>query len=131
MPYKDREEAAVYRKEYQRGWYQRHKDTILEKRLDKRRKRELNIRDWFRRYKSELYCMECGENHPACLQFHHRDREEKNFTISNAALRGTSIKTLIKEIKKCDILCVNCHAKRHWRETHETDRWEELLPPVE
>src|SRR5690242_226026 len=89
MPYKDREEAVAYRKEYQRGWYQRHKDKILEKRLEKRRKRELTIRDWFRRYKSELYCMECGENHPECLQFHHRDREEKDFTISNAVLRGT------------------------------------------
>ena len=43
-------------------------------------------------------------------------------------LRGTSIKTLIKEIKKCDVLCVNCHAKQHWRETHETDNWEEIVP---
>jgi len=129
MPYKDREKAAAYRQEYQRGWYQRHKDKILERRLKKRRKRDLDIRDWFRTYKSELFCMKCGEDHPSCLQFHHRDREEKSFTISNAVLRGTGVKTLIKEIKKCDVLCVNCHAKLHWRETHETDSWEELLSP--
>src|SRR5215469_14181741 len=120
MPFKDKEKAAAYRKEYQRGWYQRYKDKILEKRLEKRRKRELEIRDWFRRYKSELYCIECGESHPACLQFHHRDGEEKSFTISNAVLRGPGIKALIKEIKKCDVLCVNCHAKLHWREIHGT-----------
>ena len=131
MPYKDRENAAAHRKEYQRGWYQRHKDRILEKRSEKRRKREQDIRDWFRTYKSELCCMECGENHPACLQFHHRDKEEKSFTMSNAVLRGTSIKTIIKEIKKCDVLCVNCHAKRHWREFHQTDSWEEVLPSEE
>lgn len=131
MAFKDDEERRAYFREYNKGWYQRHKDKILEGRLEKRKKRELNIRDWFRTYKSELYCMECGENHPACLQFHHRDKEEKSFTISNAVLRGTSIKTLIKEIKKCDVLCVNCHAKLHWRETHEADDWEEIVPPGE
>ena len=131
MAFKDDDERKAYFREYNKGWYQQHKDTILEKRLEKRRRRELNIRDWFRKYKSELSCMECGENHLACLQFHHRDKEEKNFTISNAALRGTSIKTLIKEMKKCDILCVNCHAKLHWREIHQTDSWEEILPPME
>jgi len=128
MPYKDREKAAAYRKEYQRGWYQQHKDRILERRLEKRKKRDLDIRDWFKTYKSELYCAECGENHPACLQFHHRDKKEKSFTISNAVVRGTSIKKLIEEMKKCDVLCVNCHAKLHWREAHETDSWEEILP---
>jgi hypothetical protein len=64
-------------------------------------------------------------------RFHHRDREEKSFTISNAVLRGTSIKTILIEIKKCDVLCENCHAKLHWRETHGNDNWEEVLPPVE
>jgi hypothetical protein len=127
MPYKDKEKAAAYRKEYQRNWYQQNKDEVLERRWKRRRERELAIRDWFRRYKSELYCVECGEKHPACLQFHHRDRKEKSFTISDAVLRGTSIKTIIKEIEKCDVLCVNCHAKRHWQENHETDSWEEIL----
>src|SRR5690242_5559443 len=106
MPYKDKEKAAAYRKEYQRSWYQQHKDRILEKRLGKRKKRELGIKDWFRAYKNELYCIEGGENHPACLQFHHRDKKEKGFTISNAVVRGTSIKKLIEEIEKCDVLCV-------------------------
>jgi hypothetical protein len=31
-------------------------------------------------------------------------------------------------LKKCDVLCVNCHAKRHWREMHKTDNWEEVMP---
>src|ERR1051326_8908190 len=123
MPYKDKEKAAAYQKEYQR----QNKDKLLERRWKKRRERELAIRDWFSKYKSELYCIECGERHPACLQFHHRDREEKSFTISDAVLRGTSIKTIIKEIEKCDVLCVNCHAKRHWRENHESDNCEEIL----
>lgn len=124
MAFKDEEKRRAYFREYNKGWYQRHKDRLLEK----RRQHDEDLRMWLRRLKSKLRCEMCGENHPACLQFHHREKEEKNFTISNAVLRGTSIKSLINEIKKCDVLCVNCHAKRHWRETHETDSWEEIVP---
>ena len=76
-------------------------------------------------------CMDCGISHPAVLQFHHRDRADKSFTIANVASRATSVKQITNEMKKCDVVCVNCHAKRHWRETHETDSWEEVLPPEE
>lgn len=123
MPYNDREKA----KEYQKGWYQHHKEQVIERR--KQRQRE--IRDWFRRYKSSLYCVDCGISHPAVLQFHHRDRANKSFTIANVASRATSVKQITNEMKKCDVVCVNCHAKRHWRETHETDSWEEIVPSEE
>jgi hypothetical protein len=66
-------------------------------------------------------------NHPAVLCFHHRDPENKEFTISDDILRITSIKRLQNEIEKCDVVCANCHAKRHWRESHTTDSWEEIL----
>ena len=36
-----------------------------------------------RQYKSKLVCVECGENHPACLQFHHLDKEDKSFDIGS------------------------------------------------
>ena len=124
MPYKDREKRAAYAKEYNQGWYQRHKDEVI----TRRKKRQLEIRNWFMRYKSTLYCVDCGISHPAVLQFHHRNRSEKSFTIADVVRRATSIKQITNEIKKCDVVCVNCHAKRHWRETHETDSWEELLP---
>ena len=71
--------------------------------------------------------MMCGGNHPACLQFHHRDKSEKSFNVADRASRASSKERLFDEIKKCDVLCVNCHAKIHWRETHETDSWEEIL----
>ncbi len=124
MPHKDKEKAKEYHKEYHKGWYQRHKDEVIERK--KQRQRE--IWDWFRRYKSTLSCMDCGISHPAVLQFHHRDRTEKSFTIADVVRKAASIRQITNEIKKCDVVCVNCHAKRHWRETHETDSWEELVP---
>lgn len=127
MPYKDKEKRAAYTKEYGANWYQKHKEEVIERR--KQRQRE--ILDWFRRYKSSLSCMDCGVSHPAILQFHHRDRTEKSFTISNIVSRATSIRQLTNEIKKCDVVCANCHAKRHWRENHATDSWEEVIPSEE
>ena len=119
MPYQDKEKA----KEYQKGWYQEHKEVVIER----KKRRQQEIRNWFRRYKSGLFCMDCGISHPAILQFHHRDRSDKSFTISSVISRATSVKQITTEIQKCDVLCVNCHAKRHWRETHNTDSWEEIL----
>jgi hypothetical protein len=124
MPYQDKEKAKEYHKEYHKGWYQRHKDEVIERK--KRRKRE--IWDWFRRYKSTLYCMDCGISHPAALQFHHRNKTEKKMAVSTLVSRASSLKQITNEIKKCDVLCVNCHSKRHWREAHEMDSWLELVP---
>ncbi len=127
MPYKDRDKHVEYQKEYSKNWYERHKDKVIER----KKQGQQEIWNWFRRYKSTLYCMDCGISHPAVLQFHHRDKTEKSFTISSVVSRATSIKQITNEIKKCDVLCVNCHAKRHWRETHEKDSWEEVLSSEE
>ncbi len=118
MASKDGEERRAYIREYDKGWYQQHR----ERRLEKRRQHSEQLKQWLDRYKSKLRCVECGENHPACIQFHHRNREEKSFGIGGI-IRKThvSIKRLEKEISKCEILCGNCHAKLHWRETHMTD----------
>ncbi len=128
MPIRDNDETRkAYYREYNKSWYQRHKERLIEK----RKQHDKELRQWLRQYKSRLCCVECGENHPACLQFHQRNGGEKSFTISYAigARRNLSFKTLEKEIRKCDILCGNCHAIRHWRETHDFDDWREVLPP--
>ncbi|GAC1388941.1 MAG: hypothetical protein NVS4B11_04540 [Ktedonobacteraceae bacterium] len=124
MAYKSDEERRAYFRQYNKGWYRRHKEKLIEM----RRKRRMENVAWYKDYKGKLFCAECGENHPACLQFHHKDRKEKSFTISHIVGSSTySLKTIIKEIDKCEVLCGNCHAKRHWREKHETDSWLETV----
>lgn len=127
MPYKDKEKAKQYHKEYNKIWYHEHKQEVIER----RKRQQQKIRNWFRRYKSSLCCMDCGISHPAVLQFHHRDRAEKSFNIGDVVGRANSYKQIINEIEKCDVLCVNCHAKRHWREMYRTDSWEEILSSEE
>lgn len=68
-------------------------------------------------------CVDCPESDWRCLQFDHRERETKSFSIA-AALSNPGHYTLIRvanEMGKCDVRCANCHQKRtiiqrgYWR----------------
>ncbi len=58
-------------------------------------------------------CIKCGYNKcPHALEFHHRDPAVKEYTWNK--MRYCNIKTLQKELNKCDLLCSNCHRELHW-----------------
>lgn len=78
-----------------------------------------DMRAWWQRrqkflqsYKASKGCKRCPEKHPATLDFHHRDPRKKEFNI---AAGPTSMKRLLAELKKCIVLCANCHRKEHYR----------------
>lgn len=67
--------------------------------------------------KQSLACIKCGNNHPAVLDFHHRNPKEKEVNISQALSRfGWGLERVLKEIEKCDVLCSNCHRILHYEE---------------
>jgi len=83
--------------------------------LEKNNKRRQDWREWLGKLK--LKCIGCGEDHPACLDFHHKDKKEKDFTISSIPAKSFSEKNkqlVLLEIQKCDVLCSNCHRKLHY-----------------
>jgi len=56
-------------------------------------------------------CIVCG--YKKCLNaldFHHK--YDKNFNISSKMKYRLEI--LLEEIKKCDLLCANCHREKHF-----------------
>ena len=71
-------------------------------------------RQWFNEYKSKLKCSVCSENHPACLDFHHKDRDLKESEIAKLVGHTFSIERIMAEISKCIVLCSNCHRKHHF-----------------
>lgn len=87
------------------------------KELEKQKKRTRNntasstIRNFVEGFK--IPC-KCGESDPCALDFHHKNSEDKLFTLSSAAYKGRSFKEIEEEIAKCDILCANCHRKLHF-----------------
>ncbi len=108
----DREIARAYG----RWWYHQHSKQEQARSAKKKQK----MHQWYEEYKATLACQRCGENHPATLVFHHRDAKEKEFAIGQAVHDGWSIKRILKEMEKCDVLCTNCHKRLHgnpWSES--------------
>lgn len=64
-------------------------------------------------YKSNIQCFKCHENHPATLDFHHLNKNEKEYNVSDMVTTQSKSR-ILKEIEKCVILCSNCHRKEHW-----------------
>lgn len=97
--------------DYLKSHYRRNKEYYQEK--STRRGKEL--RAWLFEYKSKLSCQKCGENHPACIDFHHPD-DNKIIEIADMTRHKFSIDKMLAEIKKCIPLCANCHRKLHYEE---------------
>lgn len=67
-------------------------------------------------------CTRCSESDSVVLEFHHRNRIDKEDAISKMIGNGYSWRTILREIAKCDVLCCNCHRKQTaidlgWRKT--------------
>ena len=117
-PFKDPERRREYQQKYHKEtWYPEHRQD----RLDRARKKKQEVRKWYREYKNTLHCADCGQSHPATLDFHHIDPTEKDFVVSQILHETTSLRRLQEEIAKCVVLCANCHRIRHWNEKHSSD----------
>jgi len=72
------------------------------------KKRRSRRKYWLSKYKLALGCSRCGYNEYAgSLDFDHVDRDTKIRPVSRMTLG--SLKNLIAEIRKCIVLCRNCH----------------------
>ena len=111
MPIKDKEKRREYQREYMRKWYQKNKA----RHISYVRNRDKKIKNWLKEYKTTLQCERCGENHPACLDFHHINPHEKSFALGRVN-KFLSVKLLQEEIAKCRVLCANCHRKEHYKQ---------------
>lgn len=110
MPYKDIEVRRVRNREYQRKHYKKKKDYYKKK----ARNRQNFIKSFIDRVKSIFSCKICGESRHWVLDFHHRDG--KDFSLSKASRKGLGINKIKEEIRKCDVLCSNCHRDLHYKE---------------
>lgn len=58
-------------------------------------------------------CSRCGyQKYPELLEFHHKNPEEKDFSIAQKG-HCRSWDRVRNEIEKCDLLCANCHREIH------------------
>ena len=104
---------------WDRNYYQRHKI----KRQAANYERRARLNEYLQQIKAKARCVYCGENHPAALQFHHRDPSQKEFNVGEFVTRQLGgMEKLKKEIEKCDVVCANCHLKYHYNHNHRQSR---------
>lgn len=119
MPYKDNDKRRIYSREYQRKRRSdpdiKNRERLLAKQRytpNKGRSRYLKDKEkslsFLNSLKENKKCVICQKTyHPRCLDFHHIEESEKEFSISTKYRYNKG--KLIKEIEKCIILCGNCH----------------------
>lgn len=119
MPTKKDAEELVRERKRQAGrkHYANNKEKVKAYiRAYKDRKRKA-----WREYKKTLSCARCGACHPAIIDFHHVDREDPDKKKVHQLVKEQKFAQAHEEIKKCLILCANCHRILHWEEKHKED----------
>tara|TARA_R110000744_G_C18863214_1_gene504255 strand:- start:105 stop:458 length:354 start_codon:yes stop_codon:yes gene_type:complete len=58
-------------------------------------------------------CCKCGLKKHYLLEFHHVDPTTKYKNVTDLQFNAYSLERIKKEIRKCAILCRNCHMEYH------------------
>ena len=121
MPYKDPKVKKEKNKSYSRKHYEKNREKVIaaNNEVKARGKEKWDL------YKSSLHCARCCENHVATLDFHHINPEDKEHSVADLISNKMFTKAY-KEIKKCIVLCSNCHRKLHYEEKigYTTNIWD-------
>jgi len=76
------------------------------------RSNRLYLQELSQRYKRMCGCKHCGINNPLVLQFDHINPSDKITTIAQMISDRYGVRTFKEEIRKCQVLCANCHILR-------------------
>ena len=112
MPIKDPEERRLKQRQYSSKHYHNNREAHIER----IRVQKIRMRAEWEEYKSTLECVQCGQNHPATLDFHHVIKDPANRKVSELTQNG-AYKLARAEIEsKCVVLCASCHRIWHHEE---------------
>lgn len=77
-------------------------------------------------YYTENPCMDCGIKDLRVLEPDHRENEDKEYNVSRLLTGGYSWAKVLTELRKCDIVCSNCHKIRTYSRLENCYRIEAL-----
>lgn len=84
-------------------------------------------RAYARKKRDELYetinrlkmvpCVDCKVQYsPWIMDFDHKNPKEKVAGISRLISNNADLEKILEEIKKCDVICANCHRERTYNQ---------------
>ena len=90
-----RSECKYCHSEYMKQKYQEKKNIVQE-------------------IKSSCSCAKCGQTRGYVLDFHHINPNEKSDSIARLTSNNSKLDKVYDEMKKCIVLCANCHREFHY-----------------
>lgn len=105
-----------------REWYHRNK----EKHLVSHRAKKKRLKEYISSLKN-VPCTDCGIKYPPyIMDFDHLPKYEKKYNVGT--LSSYSVRVIDEEVKKCEVVCANCHRERtHKRRLHLISSMEEQV----
>jgi hypothetical protein len=108
MPYKDPEKQ----REAWRRYYERRKaagnPVINTSPACRERNRKIMIEA------KSVPCTDCGVRYHQCQMDFDHISDDKEAAVGWMANQPVSVKRLLAEIEKCEVVCANCHRLRTW-----------------
>lgn len=109
MSYKD----PIKQKQVVRSWYDKNKPLVQAKKILEYKK----AKDLIIQHKNKTGCIKCKRKYPHyVLDLHHKKGSDKIMPVSK--MKRYSLKKILTEINKCEVVCANCHREITHGETH-------------
>jgi NAD-dependent dihydropyrimidine dehydrogenase PreA subunit len=101
--------------EYEQWYKTTNGYTVKKTKQTSKRKRRMY---WINKYKCAKGCELCGYNaHGVALDFDHIDPSNKIFNVSSRFMNLSLVK-IFEELRKCRVLCANCHRIHSYKSKH-------------
>ena len=97
--------SEIQKQYFQGDARERHLANVKERQVAAREAAQKFVLD----YLATCPCEGCGESDIRVLEFHHKEGKDK--AVATMVSGGYSIRRIEAEIRKCSVLCSNCHRK--------------------
>lgn len=103
--------------EYLKNWYSTHKKEHLENTSRRTKSQQKALRQFVDKLKSAP-CTDCKQSFPPYVMDYDHLTDDKVQMISKMVGLAVSEETILNEIKKCELVCANCHRIRTYKRAH-------------
>ena len=98
-----------------RAAIRRHYYANKPKYLEKNRRRRRELKDYVNKIKSSTPCKDCGRSYPYyVMDFDHL---HSKIDLIGKFVSSINKSALLRELKKCEVVCANCHRIRSYKQS--------------